>query len=358
MKHNIHKILFVLFIVIFQLGLLYGTEIEIPFKGDKMIIIGGLSTLSISGSSSGIVKVNSSGNVDLPKKVDYVIDGNELKLVLIGRRNVTIEIPNRVNIRCHPVPIFFEGEFDETKDYGRVHMENIESEIEFNGDGYHVTIDNVSGPLSVVTYGNILGKIAAPVSNGMVLLDTYLGNVELVLPVNGTGNLECTALKGAIDISEALKPNYNSKIGTGTKIILHSENGALVKVKTNLEQSIEPTHPELREAFIKIFIEDQGKNRMDNESRRKLTAMGYGSFIDQQPEIHHGYPLLSKHRNYLDEVVAKYGFPTKEMIGGDYAMSAVRLIIVQGPKAYKLKYKDQFINAFGQRMYDIIMNKL
>lgn len=28
------------------------------------------------------------------------------------------------------------------------------------------------------------------------------------------------------------------------------------------------------------------------------------------------------------EVVSNYGFPTKEMIGGDYAMSAVRLIIM------------------------------
>lgn len=52
---------------------------------------------------------------------------------------------------------------------------------------------------------------------------------------------------------------------------------------------------------------------------------------------------MSKHRTFLDQLVEDHGFPTKKMIGGDYAMSAVKLIIMQATSDYKLKYKAPFV---------------
>lgn len=335
---------------------IFADKIKVPFTGDKIIIIGELQGLSINGGEDNIIHIQGEGKLEQDKIVDYVIDGSIFKVAINSKSKINLTIPKTALVQCNPLPIVYEGLFDHSTDYRNIKIQNLDSEIELNADGYHISFEDLSGPISIVTYGNITGKISHPIDNRMVLLDTYLGNVDLVLPSNGKGNLECTALQGKINISENLAKNYNADLTADTKIIVNTENGSLIKVRSEQEYSTDPTHPELRDEFIKIFIEDQGKNSMDNNSRKELEAMGYGEIIEAQPDIHKWHLVKDRHREYLDEVVEKHGFPTKEMIGDDYAIKAVRLIIMQSPKEYKLKYKEEFINAFGQKWFDIMFN--
>lgn len=81
--------------------------------------------------------------------------------------------------------------------------------------------------------------------------------------------------------------------------------------------------------------------------------MGYRDFIESPPDSRNSHKEMPGHREFSDQFVLEYGFPAKEMIGDDYAMSAVKLIIFQAPKTYREKYKDQFINEFGKHLYDV-----
>jgi len=67
--------------------------------------------------------------------------------------------------------------------------------------------------------------------------------------------------------------------------------------------------------------------------------------------------LISVHRDQLDKIIQEYGFPTKEMVGEDYAMSAIQLVIGQGPRAYMDKHKAGFVKEFGQKLFDTFYNQ-
>ncbi len=120
-----------------------------------------------------------------------------------------------------------------------------------------------------------------------------------------------------------------------------------LRINEIAKNSNTPTHLLLRDQLIKIYIEDQGKERMDNKSITKLTAMCFGQFIESLPDIYQGYKASKRHRFELEQIIKNQGLPTEKMIGTDYAMQAIFLILFQSPKEYMAKYRPAFEKQFG-----------
>lgn len=278
---------------------------------------------------------------------------NVLTLDLIDdAKNVSLEIPSNSKLIIHPISIAWRDDISERSDYRDLTIENISGEIEINADGYNVNLDDVGGPISVITYGDINSVLSDPISNKLISLDSYQGNIDLSIPKDSNVELKCSAENGKVVISD--KVNQNSEKGN-TKVLLHSEGGDYVNVSESKKASLkEPTHPELRDILIKIFIEDQGKNRMCTKCRKELIGMGYEDHINLQPDTHKAYLVHEKHQKQLIEILDKYGFPTKEMVGKDYALSAVQMVMMHMPE-YMKKYEIEFKSECGEGLYNMMM---
>jgi len=250
-------------------------DIEIPFEGNEVHIIGTMESLYVEGTDAKKASLQNHGGAN-NNYADYVVDGNVLKLAFTDQaNNIALEIPKSTNLKIHPVPIVFEGGKYERGNYIDLVIEEMQGEIEINADGFNVSLEDVSGPVSVVTYGNIESTLSNPSSNKLVSLDTYHGNIDVRIPSSPKVQLQCSAENGTVNIDKSIQQTQEKN---QAQIILHTERGAYVNVK-KIELTIDPTHPELRDKLIKIFIEDQGKNRMDNKARRNLEAMGYATHI-------------------------------------------------------------------------------
>jgi len=131
-------------------------------------------------------------------------------------------------VTIHPLPIAYEGGKYERGNYPNLKISKVNGEIEVNADGLNVDLERVGGPVSVVTYGDISSILSQSSSNKLISLDTYMGNITIGIPNKQAVNLDCTAIKGLIEVDPKIKRSESKK---APKVILHSEHGEFIKVK-------------------------------------------------------------------------------------------------------------------------------
>jgi len=326
---------------------------SIDFDGNTIEIEGSFNQLAIHGTdiNNKITFTDLLNESSLLSSVDYKVKGSRLKVTISGDTRMRIDIPKNVNILCKPVAVIYEGSYIFGRDAHHVHVQDTDGEVEINADGYNITLDRTSGSISVVSYENISAILPNLKKESIVSLDSYLGDILLRIPHILNPKIKATAPKGSIKI-KGDKILFDSKNASGNQVILHSEEGKQIFVSSLEYLPDGPLHPELRDQLIKMYIEDQGKNRMDNRSRRKLTAMGYGPFIEALEDVYKGLLYSQRHRDELDAIIAKYGFPTERMVGFQYALGAVELIIFQSERSYFEKYRLKFTETFGKHMVE------
>lgn len=274
-------------------------------------------------------------------------DGEVIKLDFKGDMRVKVDIPRSLDIKIEPKAIVFEGQYLYGRDNHYIHVFDSDGEIEINADGYYVHLVRTSGSISVVTYEDISAHLPHLKKESIVSFDTYRGDISLYIPLELQPQIKASASKGKISLGKDKTP-FKMDGAMGNKVLLNTEQGAKVDVRAIIQTPQAPTHPELRDRLVKIYIEDQGKKRMDPLSRMQLTAMGYGPFIEAMDDVFNGPFYAPKNRKEIDEIIEEYGIPTAEMVGEDYARKAVKLVIWQGPDEYVAKYRSQFIEAFGE----------
>lgn len=353
-KPNNMKFIKSAFIFTFIICALITQAGTIDFDGNSIEIDGSFEQLAIHGNESKgkITFTDLLNEASLLSSIDYKIKGSTLKITISGQTHMRIDIPKDVNILCRPLPVIYEGSYIFGRDAHHIHVQNTEGEVEINADGYMVSLLNTSGSISVVSYENISAILPNIANNSIVSLDSYLGDILLRIPHTLDPSIKATAPEGTITIKG--KENlFNSKNDSGNQVILHTEGGNQIFVTSILHLPDGPTHPELKDQLIKIYIEDQGKLRMDNESRKELTAMGYGPFIEALDDVFKGHLYTQKHKDELDAIIAKYGFPTEKMVGFQYALGAVRMVIFQSEKSYFEKYRQEFSETFGEKFVEM-----
>lgn len=261
----------------------------------------------------------------------------------------SISVPSTTNVSCVPNEVANEDWFQDQNNF-KISLSNLKGEIVVESDGYDITLVDVMGPTSIVTYGNIEAIYhSAPVSE-IISLDTYQGSINVQVPGGhefSADEIEYVA-KSNMLIAKKGELKFSNTLCT---MKLHSESGKKVSIKTISD----PTHPEYRDKLIKLYIRDQGKNGMSTGSKAELLKLGYGDYINQQPDIR---PFTGN--TLAEELVAlieENGFPTPEMVGEGYAMKGAAIVLFNSRIEYMDKYKSEFIEHFGQGLSDIYYKK-
>lgn len=323
---------------------------SIQLKGEQSILItGGFEQIAVHGNSDieELTITDLLTGQAISTGYSLTEEGEVTKLSFTGSLRVKIDIPKTMDIKIEPEAIVSEGQYIYGRDLHYIHVFDSDGEIEINADGYYVHLVRTTGSISVVTYEDISAHLPQLFKESIVSLDTYRGDILLYIPRELQPQIKASANKGKISIGKKNTP-YNMDSATGNKVILNTEQGAQVDVRTITQTSQPPTHPELRDRLVKIYIEDQGKKRMDPRSRWELTAMGYGPFIEAMDDVYKGHFFGNKNRKEVADIIGEFGIPSAEMVGEDYARKAVRMVIWQGDAAYVAKYRSQFIEAFGE----------
>lgn len=351
MKYNTSSLLFILTTFIsFSLQ-----AKQIPFNGNHIEIIGSLAELNINEGNSGEIDIKHQLSTNPSNNYKISHNGTLTTIELLEKQIYSISIPNGTNISCKPIEVAMESDWYKEQNNYRILLRQLTGEVIIDADGYDVFLDNVSGPTSVVTYGDIKAKYNELPTTSIVSLDTYQGNITLQLPSKSEANIKANAKNGVVIVADelsfdsnvsGLKANGNVKIITANskQIKLHTEDGKFIKVDTIRQ----PTHPELKDKLIKLFIRDQGKKTMATGSRTALIELGYEDYINQQPDIRPfvGNTLVEE----LDDIIETHGFPTPEMVGDGFAMKSVMIILMNNGEEYMKKYEDDFIKQFGKKL--------
>ena len=236
----------VLWIIVLLMGFLNQMDAQekIEFSGKKITINGWATNLIISGHDKSFVSIEAGVDNETKLVARHKKGENELEISLKEEtKSVHIYIPENTDLNIAMEAVMWEGSFDREKDWRNIKIENTNGELEFDGDGYHVDLNNVNGSIAVVTYGNINADFADLSKSEVISLDTYLGNVEVGIPASTSANLTMRAKGGEVKIDPNLKisettkksnKKLTTKLNGGTiPIILHSEGGAYVSLKAN-----------------------------------------------------------------------------------------------------------------------------
>lgn len=124
------------------------------------------------------------------------------------------------------------------------------------------------------------------------------------------------------------------------------------------------THPELATRYLVMYLEDQGAWSLQNEfiidpSVREKFERGGIDLKEYTPKLRR-LPAIELHKLHVKELeahIAKYGFPTKEMVG-PFGLKGVKLVILHSGIEILEKYKVEFRITFGSYMYAYLMDKI
>lgn len=216
---------------------------KIEFSGKKITINGWAKQLVVLGHEKDFVSIEMrNDDTDSENRTSHEKQGDELKISLeINIENILIYVPENMDLNIAMETVMWEGSFDREKDWRGIKIKDTKGDLELDSDGYHVHLDNLTGSLAVVTYGNIYAEFSDLSKSEVVSLDTYLGNVEVAIPTSVSANITMRAKSGEVSIDSNLpisettkksKKKLTAKLNEGTlPIILHSEGGEYVSLK-------------------------------------------------------------------------------------------------------------------------------
>ena len=319
---------------------------QFPFTGSSVIIVGQFASLNVNEGLSGEIDIKFEQPSNGKEAFRVIEEGAITTIELLEKTIYQISVPALTNVSCIPNEVAgVDAWYQEQHNY-QITLNNLTGEVVVDSDGYDVRLIDVLGPTSVVTYGDIDAVYNSNPVAEMISLDTYQGSIKVKVPSGHeftADEIEHIAESNML-ITKKGEIKFSNNICT---MKLHSEVGSNVYIQTIKE----PTHPELMDKLIKLFIRDQGKNGMSTGARAKLNELGYKEYIDSQPDIRPftGNALAEELVSLIDE----YGFPTPEMVGDGYAMKAVAIVLFNSKPQYIQKYETEYVKYFGQQLLDI-----
>lgn len=202
------------------------------YDGDEVLIMEMLYELNRPDLAVGLKKLNSNKSTNWELDITHEIKGSELHIEAHGRSGrYHIKVPRNLNVsvKSHSGSYYY---YDGLKN---LNFKSIAGEIEVFADGaIDVNIEKSSGPMSVVTYGNITADFEQLPKSGALSFDTYLGHVNVSLPQSSRANLDLRAKNGDIYSNLPIKIGKRNKKrksikatmnGGGMDIIINAEVG-------------------------------------------------------------------------------------------------------------------------------------
>ncbi len=236
----------ILFIILGLIALNPISKAQLPLNVsqiEKITIIGQVTEFEIIGEAIDHLLI--SGKDTPTDSIDYTTrmkkNGKELEIELESPHySVEISVPEGM-----PLAVKMERNFYNEYDNGpgnrpKAFLTNLKADLEFYANGYYdVTLKNLSGSVSLVTYGHVKADFSTLPENGILSIDTYRGNVEVTIPRKIGSQFQMTAKDGKVDVAsnvsvesvlEKSSQKFIGQIGNGgsTQIILHSEAGKYV----------------------------------------------------------------------------------------------------------------------------------
>ncbi|MEL6925737.1 MAG: hypothetical protein AAFO94_16955, partial [Bacteroidota bacterium] len=197
MNINVKLLLAVVAAMAFGPFQLWGqSDIKIPDYASKTLYISGpAASLVVEGHDKNNMLMNLSPSDAQPMEVQE-------DRVVIQLRNeekaVRLRIPAAMKVVCELEGIQYTGGSlgPGQSDYRSVTFKDLRGAIQFEGDGYHVSVENHSGSVDVTTYGNVDASIADLPKGAGISIDTYLGAVRVEVDDELDAQLKLTAKKG------------------------------------------------------------------------------------------------------------------------------------------------------------------
>ena len=192
---------------------------------------------------AGLTKINSLKSEDYYREeIEYKIKGKELHFDTGRSGRLSLKVPRNLKIVCQSQGknyYYYDG-------LKLIKIDGVDGEIEISANtGVDIDIKNCSGSMSVVSYGNITVAMNQLPSTGLLSFDTYLGYVNLSLPIAAAANLELRSKKGDIFTNLPIdkKPNKTNakKVittlgGGGIDIIINAEAGGDIYLRKKEEE--------------------------------------------------------------------------------------------------------------------------
>lgn len=322
--------------------------VTIPFDGNNIIIDGTMEQLTLLGHGESNIKIQLESRANNAEDFfDYAINGSSCHLSFLDHeQSFKVFLPSSSEIKIKPSPIVTEEYRKE--EYGFIDLKDLNGAIELEADGYHVTLKNVSSQVSIVTYGDIAASMPVQNNKKIVSLDTYTGNIKVEIPVEENYSVSCNAVVGDVMID-----NEVAKIDdTKPNIIAHAEQGAYIKVEAEKSYPISTiSKPVLSKEIILLYMNYLGKKQISPELEKCIIDEGYENQLNALSQEGD----RKSNQEKLGELIAKHGFPTKEMIGDKLAWRAVSMIFMWSDSDFIEKYKDEYAENFG--WYNYKLNK-
>jgi hypothetical protein len=191
--------------------------------------------------AKGLRPINGSGVTDNTGLGIAVTDkGNTVEVSQVNQRDrrIRIKVPKGVSISY---------EFERVE-AGRANFKNIESELEVSVQYNSVTLENVTGPMTIKTiYGGIDAKLG-DVLKGPISIASVYGHVDVAVPVATKANVVLSTSHGEIFAAADFKIdveknnsemiNYSNKVrgklnGGGLDFSLRADYGKIYLRKNN-----------------------------------------------------------------------------------------------------------------------------
>lgn len=334
------------------------------FKGDLVIVTGDFARLNVIQSDIGRVELVINSETSRIKSNSYKVKENPNVLEIIFKdKNQTFELrmPKGMSLKCQPNEFITKAEYSFLNSFRIIDMQELNNEIEINADAYNLRLVDLTGPLSVVTYGHIEGSFSDMKKGQLISLDTYMGDINLQVPDHQSGQLMCNARNGQVIIAESLKENYNAEnINGDVKLMLNSENGKLIELKNINENSNAGANEAFIDALVKMNIESRGRSAFYDETAKKfksgsaqeLADDGYAEFIMEQP-IYSRYDDFGKsHRSQVVKFIEAEGFPQLSTFGESKTALNQFMVVLGNNQDLMEKYAEEFIELFGEKRYN------
>jgi len=245
---NTNKQILIFFLFLGMLPTLFGQEVKIDFpEGEITVEAANINIVGYEGTQviaeimyeqnrpdlqAGLTRINSQKPKYIKEaEIEYKLKGKELYFDTGRSGRLSLKIPKNLKVICksHGGNYYY---YDGLK---LIKIDGVKGEIEISANtSVDVDIKNCTGAISVVTYGNINIVMDKLPNVGLLSLDTYIGHINLSLPLDAAVNLDMKAKKGDIYTNLPLKRKSNKKNakdvkallgGGGIDVILNAEAG-------------------------------------------------------------------------------------------------------------------------------------
>lgn len=210
-------------------------ELEIlSAPGSEVIIESEVEDHEHDERSKGLKSLNSAGIDDnTGLGISAVKDGTTLNLTQVGKNcncnGVKIYIPKSVKISIN----------HKTSDGEHIKIKDIANEIIISSLYQNVTLENITGPMSIKTvYGNVESDFSKVSQRGSISINAVYGLVDVSLPRDTKANVQLSASHGEIlsDMNVQVEEENDIRSVSTTKVQgTINGGGVLINLKSSYD---------------------------------------------------------------------------------------------------------------------------